>query len=66
MLVDDELSGHTVLLHLGEGRAKAVRSCQLVLPDGEPVLAVRLVGRGPALHAFTADGWYQADLRDVP
>lgn len=66
LLVDDEVSGHTALLNLGEGRATVVRSYQLVLPDGQPVLAARLLGRGPVLHAFTADGWYQADLCDVP
>jgi hypothetical protein len=52
-----------LLFRLGDRTLDDPRPCRLSLPDGTPPPVRGLVGRGPFLHAFTATGWYQLDVR---
>jgi hypothetical protein len=55
--------GRCVLAELRDGNGvTTVDEYRFVLSDGLPIDGVRVIGRGPVLHAFTEDAWYQVDL----
>ncbi|MET0493213.1 MAG: hypothetical protein ABW000_08795 [Actinoplanes sp.] len=55
-----------VLADLGPGRLRRRGEYRLALPDGSPLPAAQVVGRGPHLHVLAGRAWFRLDLDDLP
>ena len=54
-----------VLADLGHGQLRRRAEYRLTLPDGSPLPAAQVVGRGPHLHVLAGRAWFRLDLDDI-
>ena len=54
-----------VLADLGNGELHRRGEYRLTLPDGSPLPAAQVVGRGPQLHVLAGRDWFRLGLDDI-